>query len=115
LFGGFLIIIIKNKASKVVRQSEFKIKNNKGVILGSIFRDKVGFIQGIRVKEAVRRTGVATSLYKEYENLALSRNIRRIELEVYEGNRKGIIFWEKQGFRQIGYSDKNYLKYIKNI
>lgn len=98
-----------------MRKSEFKIKNDKGVILGSISNGKVGFIQGIRVKEAVRRTGVATNLYREYEQYALSRDVKKVQIEVYESNEKGIMFWEKQGFENIGYSDKNYLNYIKNI
>lgn len=87
-----------------------KIKgiNKKGEIICfgqlSSFDSKKGFISGIVVRSDLQRKGIGTQIMKYLEDLALKKNLKILELDVFLTNKKAIKFYEKIEYKKFGKS-----------
>lgn len=67
-----------------------------------------GHITNIAVLPAWRGRGVASALLRSFVELAQSRELAFLTLEVRAGNRGAIRLYEKFGFRQVGVRPRYY-------
>jgi ribosomal-protein-alanine acetyltransferase len=63
--------------------------------------DEVADLQRVAVADAARRGGVATRLVQELLARAVASGVRRVLLEVSEGNRAALAFYAVLGFAEI--------------
>lgn len=54
---------------------------------------------GIALFEAYWGMGIGTAMFRELIELGRERELSQLELEVFEGNKRGIALYEKMGFR----------------
>ena len=54
---------------------------------------------GIALYEAYWGMGIGTAMFRELIALGRERGLSQLELEVFEGNKRGIALYEKMGFR----------------
>lgn len=54
---------------------------------------------GIALLEAYWGIGIGTAMFRELIALGCEKGLEQLELEVFEGNKRGIALYEKMGFR----------------
>ncbi len=63
--------------------------------------DIFGEIESIAIIPSAKRTGIGSTLLKEYEKIMISAGVKRSVLEVRVHNRKAIKFYEKHNYKII--------------
>jgi len=71
-----------------------------GYLILWVFED-VLHIANIAVAPHLRRKGLGSQLIRRTIELARSKGVHRVELEVRRSNREAIRFYEKHGFRHV--------------
>ncbi|MGC8496655.1 MAG: GNAT family N-acetyltransferase [Thermoplasmata archaeon] len=113
-----LIRKIENASFNKFAYSTYELKNmlsqkdsmtliyEKQIPLGYISFIKVdgifGEIESIAIIPSAKRTGIGTTLLKEYEKIMIKEGVKRSVLEVRVHNRKAIKFYEKHNYKIIG-------------
>lgn len=90
----------------------FIVVENQGAIVGFVLGVMVSRIQArilmLAVSPSIRRTGIATLLFREFCLACGKKGIRYLTLEVRKSNVPAIRFYEKMGFRTYGQIDRYY-------
>lgn len=96
----------ENNVKKLLPNSEIYVYTENQEILGFIGINNQ-YIEGIFVKEKWQSKGIGKKLMQE-----VKKNRKKLELSVYEKNKRAIIFYSKIGFKVV---DKKLNKDTKEI
>jgi ribosomal protein S18 acetylase RimI-like enzyme len=91
------IVLIAEKDSKILGFIIIAIREYTKVCK----KQKFGYIDAIFVKEDSRKKGIGRKLLNEAEKFLKEQKIHSLELDIYEGNKEAIKFYQKSGFRII--------------
>jgi len=66
-------------------------------------KEKWAYISDLFVEKEYRRKEIGTNILKYIENLSKEKNVKKIRLIVWKDNEIAIKFYEKNGFKIVGY------------
>jgi GNAT superfamily N-acetyltransferase len=61
----------------------------------------VGWIEDCYVQPQARHRGIGTALVQEALTWVRTQHVTHVDLAVLVANRKGLVFWEQQGFAPV--------------
>lgn len=109
---GVAKYLARNPYTCLVAESE---KNIIGVILSG-HDGRRGYIYHTAVDVSQQRRGIGTALVNAAMTALEREGINKVALVVFEKNKKGNIFWEKQGFitrNELNYRNKAIVELIR--
>jgi L-amino acid N-acyltransferase YncA len=65
------------------------------------FKEKFIWVDLVYVRKRYRGKGLGNRLYRDVARIARKRGIRKIVVDVFEANKKSIVFHKKQGFKPV--------------
>ncbi len=102
----------------IINEHEEKIEKERFIIINSLKpvaiidfimcnpRDQNPWLGLLIVHGHYQKQGLATQIYVQYENLMKQRQVSSIHLGCLKKNKKGLQFWNKQGFKF--YEERDY-------
>ncbi|MHA2219154.1 MAG: GNAT family N-acetyltransferase, partial [Candidatus Hodarchaeales archaeon] len=99
LNGEDIYLVVSEYEGKIVGAILYKIGNNPEDII--IKERKYGYIEEMIVSKSFRGKGIGKKLLDYVVNDFKAKNLKEIEIDVWEKNEIGLRFYEEQGFKTI--------------
>jgi ribosomal protein S18 acetylase RimI-like enzyme len=99
LNDNITFLVVAEDSKKIVGAILFKIVDQAGDII--LKKRRYGYIEEMIVQESQRRKGIGEALLDHAVESLKAKQIKIIEINVWENNEIGMKFYEKYGFQGI--------------
>ena len=99
LNDNITFLVVAEDSKKIVGAILYKIVDQIGDTI--LKKRRYGYIEEMIVQESCRRKGIGEALLNHAVENLKARQIKEIEINVWENNDIGIRFYEKHGFQTI--------------
>lgn len=99
LSDNVTFLVVAEYSEKIVGAVLYKIVHQTGDII--LKKRSYGYIEEMIVQEPYRRKGIGEALLDHAVESLKARQIKNIEINVWENNEIGMSFYEKYGFQTI--------------